>query len=161
MLLCVDVPDGVVAAGVVVRGTLLVGTVGVVVAGTVVVGTVATGGTVAAGVVAGDEAAGTVTVVGAGADSGVSSSVTSATAIPAASSASSTAVSAIGVRQLGGGWTRVRAARPHSRHQLCSSGSRWPQRGHSNAPVLREADGRSTTLTPANPSRSSPERSAR
>lgn len=109
-LLCVPLAEGDVVVGV-------VGLVGTVVVGTVVVGTVVVG-TVAAGVVgAGAVGVVTVTVAGAGVDSGVSSSVTSATAIPAASSASSTQVSTTGRRQLGGGWTRVRAASPHSRHQ--------------------------------------------
>lgn len=115
-VLCVAVVEGVVDA----PGETVVGVVGAV--GTDVVGTEVVGtdvvGTVAAGVVGtGVVAAGTVTVVGAGVDSGLSSNVTSATAIPAASSASSTHVSTTGTRQLGGGWTRVRAARPHSRHQ--------------------------------------------
>jgi hypothetical protein len=119
-VLCGVPVGGVVEGTVVAPGDALVGVVGVV--GTVVVGTVVVGtvvvGTVAAGVVgAGAVAAGTVTVVGAGFDSGVSSSVTSATAIPAASKASTTHVSTTGTRQLGGGWTRVRAASPHSRHQ--------------------------------------------
>jgi hypothetical protein len=106
-------PDGVV--GVVEPGVVgVVGTVGAVAAGVDVVGTVVAG-VLAAG---GADAAGTVTVLGGGVDSGESSSVTSATAIPAASSASSTQVSATGQRQFGGGWTRVRAASPHSRHQL-------------------------------------------
>jgi hypothetical protein len=109
-VLCAPFVEGVVEA----PGEVVVGVVGVVgIVGTVVVGTVAAG-VVGTGVVA----AGTVTVVGAGVDSGVSSRVTSATAIPAASSASSTHVSTTGTRQLGGGCTRVRAARPHSRHQL-------------------------------------------
>jgi hypothetical protein len=96
-----------------------VGTVGVVV-GVVVgsVGAVADGAvSVVLGVV-GAVAAGTVTVVAGGVDLGVSSSATSAKAIPAASSVSTTTVSATGTRQLGGGWMRVRAASPHSRHQL-------------------------------------------
>jgi hypothetical protein len=109
-------PDGVVGVvepGVVGGGDVVVGTVGTVAAGVDVVGTVVAG-VLAAG---GAAAAGAVTVAGAGVDSGVSSSVTSATAMPAASNASSTPVTATGQRQLGGGWTRVRAASPHSRHQ--------------------------------------------
>lgn len=96
---------GVVVVGVVAPGT---GVVGVVAAGAVVVGTVV-GGVVGA-------AAGTVTVAGAGVGSGSSSSATSANAIPAASAASTRNVARTGSRQLGGGWTRVRAASPHSRH---------------------------------------------
>jgi hypothetical protein len=113
-LLNVVVPLGVGVVGVVL-GTVAPGAVvgvdavGVVGTVTVVVGT--------AGVVGVDAVAGTVTVAGGGVDSGVSSSVTSASAIPAANRASSTHVMTIGSRQLGGGCTRVRAARPHSRHQ--------------------------------------------
>lgn len=119
-VLCVLPVDGV-AGAVAAPGDVVVevvGVVGTLVVGTVVVGTVVVGTVAAVVVGAGEVAAGTVTVVGAGVDSGVSSSVTSATAIPAASSASSTHVSRTGRRQLGGGWTRVRAASPHSRHQL-------------------------------------------
>lgn len=82
------------------------GGAGAVASGAVVAGTVGVPGTVAVvvAVLAGDEdAAGTVTVAGAGVDSGVSSSVTSAIAMPVASSASSTSVRTIGMRQLGGG----------------------------------------------------------
>jgi hypothetical protein len=119
-LLSVVLPLGVAVVGVVgvVLGTVAPGAV-VGVGADGVVGTVAvvlgTAGVVGVGV---EAVAGTVTVAGGGVASGVSSNVTSASAIAAASSASSRHVMTIGSRQLGGGCTRVRAARPHSRHQL-------------------------------------------
>ncbi len=57
-----------------------------------------------------------VTVAGVGGCSCSSSSTTSVKAIAAAASASATNETTIGSFQPGGGSTRVRAARPHSRH---------------------------------------------
>jgi len=107
---------GVVVVGVVTAG--VVGVVGVVTVVVAVVSGVVAVGTVVAGVVAAGAVAGMVTVAGGGVVCGLSSSVTSATAIPAATSASTRHANSTGMRQLGGGWIRVRAASPHSTHQL-------------------------------------------
>jgi hypothetical protein len=110
------------------------GAVGAVVGRVGGAGAVTTGGVVATGGAAGAGGAAVVAVAGRAPGCGSFVRSTNATANAAKAKATETAAITTGTFQRGVGATRVRAARPHSRHQSASGGTAAPQRAQRMVP---------------------------